>query len=186
MMVYMIEDTVMNLPFLMIKQIKIAIGKVRSQVCMPYGMIFTLIFMKAGIDLEGKDCKTLKYTNFYNIHTLHRTKFRKEGDIWVREIKGAQPDASRSSSFSPSNSVESCSPRPVVGSSFLAPASTSRLVAREHHPGPSISPHTLAMTHTFSTEGIINLIMDRMGSMLANLKYHILKGHDTLLEDTQR
>ena len=67
---------------------KIAIEKSKSQACLPYGMVFTLIFMEAGIDLEEEDCKTLKHTNFYNIHTLHCMKFRKKDDVWVREVEG--------------------------------------------------------------------------------------------------
>ena len=63
-MVHMVKGTTMNLPFMMIEQMKIAVEKSKSQACLPYGMVFTLIFMKAGIDLDGEDCKALKHTDF--------------------------------------------------------------------------------------------------------------------------
>ena len=186
MMVHMIEGTAMNLSFLMIEQIKIAAGKARIQACLPYGMVFTLIFMKVDIDLKGEDCKTLKHTDFYNIHTLHHMRLRKEGDVWVRRVEGAQSDAFGSSSSSPSNSAEPSSPVLVAGPSSPAPAPTLGSVAGEHHPGPLVSPHTLAMTHTFFAKGIIDQIMDRMESIFADFKSQILHSHDILLKDTQR
>ena len=80
-MVHLVEETAMNLFFMMIEQIKTAAGKSNSQVCLSYGTVFTLIFREAGIDLDGKDFRSLKHTDHYTIHSLHRMKFRKEGDV---------------------------------------------------------------------------------------------------------
>ena len=78
----------MNLPFMIIEQIKSATGESKTKAYLPYGMVFTLIFVDAEIDLDGEDFKSLTHIDYYTIYTLHRMKYQKVGDEWVKEIEG--------------------------------------------------------------------------------------------------
>lgn len=68
-MYYLIEGKPINLPFLMLSQIKEVAKK--SRACVPYEMIFTLIFQEFGIDYTRKDARRLLHANRYNEHSLH-------------------------------------------------------------------------------------------------------------------
>ena len=141
---------------------KNAVGKSKSQACLPYGMVFTMIFREAGIELDGENCKPLKHTDYYSIHTLNRMKFHKEGDEWIREGEEEQPEeVSGSSSSSPSDSTEPSSLAPDAGPSSPAlataplsppPTLTPASVADEHH----CASLTHTMPHTFSVEGVMD------------------------------
>ena len=72
----------------MIEQIKTAIEKSITKACLPYGMVFTLIFRETGIDLDGEDYQSLKHADYYSIQTLHCMKFEKVKNEWVRQIEG--------------------------------------------------------------------------------------------------
>lgn len=65
----------MNFTFLMLEQNKEATKK--SIACLPYGMVFTLIFSKFRVSLEGEDAKRLLHTNHYNELSLHRIGYHK-------------------------------------------------------------------------------------------------------------
>lgn len=54
----------MDMPFMMLEKIKDAAK--RSRACLFYGMVFTLIFIKFGVGLEGDDLKRMMHTNYYN------------------------------------------------------------------------------------------------------------------------
>ena len=85
-----------------------------------------------------------------------------------------QPDVSGSPSFFPSDSVEPSFPASTAGPSSPTLALTLASMTGEHHPEPSVSLHTPAMTHSFSTEKIIDQIMDRMSRMLEDFMSQIL------------
>ena len=70
-MVYMVEGTALNLPYMMIEQIRCTAGRFKTKAYLPYGMVFTLIFIDAEIDLEGEDFQSITHINFYTIHSLY-------------------------------------------------------------------------------------------------------------------
>ena len=118
-MVHMVEGTAMNLSFMMLEQIKSTAGKAKTKACLPYDMVFTLVFVDAGIDLDGEDFKSLTHTDYYTIHTLHRMKYQKVGDELVRKVQATQPHDSESSFSSPSDFAESSSPAPALDPHLL-------------------------------------------------------------------
>ena len=69
-----IKEETINLPFIMMSQIKETIRKVKT--CLPYGMVFTLLFQTAYIDLNGKDGKELHHTDTYSIKSLIRMGYQ--------------------------------------------------------------------------------------------------------------
>lgn len=71
----------MNLSFLMLGQIKEATK--RSRACLPYGMVFTLIFIKFGVSLDGEDAKRLLHIDHYNQRSLQRMGYINVDDKWV-------------------------------------------------------------------------------------------------------
>ena len=100
-------------------------------------------------------------------------------------IEGVQRDVSGSPSSFPSDSVEPSFPASTAGPSSPTLALTLASMTGEHHPEPSVSLHTPAMTHSFSVEEIVDQIMDQMSRMFANFKSQILQSHDVLQEFTQ-
>ena len=50
-----IKEEAINLPYIMISQMKETTRKANT--CLPYGMVFTLLFEVAHIDLNGEDGK---------------------------------------------------------------------------------------------------------------------------------
>ena len=67
---YMIQGIKMNLPAMMLQNIKDVAN--RSRTCLPYAMVFTLIFRDSLVDLEGEDYKEMVYTDYLNAGTLHK------------------------------------------------------------------------------------------------------------------
>ena len=75
MMVLLVGGTPMNLPSMMIESV---VGRLKEKAYLPYDMIFTLLFINVGIDLDGEDPKSLTHTNYYTIQSLHWIKFGKK------------------------------------------------------------------------------------------------------------
>ena len=67
-----------------------------GKACLPYSMVFPLIFIQARIDLDGKDFKSLNHTDYYTVHSLHRMGYQKVNDQWVKEVEGIPGQASGS------------------------------------------------------------------------------------------
>ena len=65
-----IKGKAINLPFIMLSQMKETTRKVN--ICLPYGMVFMLIFEAAHIDLSGEDSKQLYHTDTYTAKSLIR------------------------------------------------------------------------------------------------------------------
>ena len=78
---YLSKNQPINLSYLMINQIKEAARKVRA--CLPYGMVFILIFEEFRVDCTGEDTKRLLHTNRYTERTLHRMGNHKMDGRWV-------------------------------------------------------------------------------------------------------
>ena len=70
----LIEGEVLNLPYIMLCQMKETIRKVKTY--LPYRMVFTLLFQVAGIDLIGEDCKALHHTDTYSAKSLQRMGYQ--------------------------------------------------------------------------------------------------------------
>ena len=151
-------------------------------------MVFTLIFIDAGIDLDGEDFKSLTHTDDYTVHSLHRMGYQKVNDQWVWEAEGILDQASGSSSFL-SDSIGPSSLAPTVGPSLLAPALTPALVVGEHLPHALVSPHTPFMHHGLNSERVVEKITKKMGVMFADLNtryFKVLRSIRNLLRDSMR
>ena len=85
---YLSKGQPINLPYLMINQMKEAARKMRF--CLSYGMVFTLIFEEFGVDFTGEDAKRLLHTDRYTERTLHRMGIHKVEGRWVRRVSGQQ------------------------------------------------------------------------------------------------
>lgn len=74
-MYHLIEGSSINFPGLMLVLIREAAGKVK--VCLPYGMVLTLVFGVFNVSLEMESFKKLQsYDEYYN-WTLHRMGHQK-------------------------------------------------------------------------------------------------------------
>lgn len=62
---YLMKGKPINLPFFMLSKIKEAIKK--SRACLPYRMVFALIFIELGVDNSGEDAK-----KFYTLTEIMR------------------------------------------------------------------------------------------------------------------
>ena len=68
-----IKGESINLPFIMMNQMKETTRKAHT--CLPYGMVFTLIFEVAHINLSGEDSKQLHHTDTYSVKSLNRMRY---------------------------------------------------------------------------------------------------------------
>lgn len=71
----------MNLSGLMLVLMREAADKV---VCLPHGMVLTLVFEDFSISLEEESFKKLQSHNEYYDQTLHKIGYRKMSGHWVR------------------------------------------------------------------------------------------------------
>ncbi|EHA8586206.1 hypothetical protein COCNU_scaffold000057G000010 [Cocos nucifera] len=113
-MFLMVTETPICFPSLMLQQLKDTASK--SKACLPYGMIFSLIFKDFQVNLECEDFKKLAHTDYINEETLNRMKFVKKDDNWMRANEHAtiKPEEHRSPPPPPS---------PFAGPSFTTPRS---------------------------------------------------------------
>ena len=148
-----------------------------------YEMVFTLIFREASIDLDGKDCQSLKHADYYSMQTLHCMKFEKVRNEWVRQVEGVQSEIegeqfkdSESSEWSSSFDYAQAPPPALATGPFTLPpppVPTPTFVVDEHHPAVPRMPYIV------STEGFFDQIFDRMGgcSKISRLKSYRAKKH---------
>ena len=52
----------------------------KARACLPYGMVFTLLFEEFGVDCTGEDAKRLLHTDRYTEKSLHRMGIQKVED----------------------------------------------------------------------------------------------------------
>lgn len=88
-MYHLINGTTVNLPIVMMEQMKEAI--VRFRACLPYAMVLTLIIRELGISLDSEISQTLMHTDYYNKQSLHQIRYRKVEDHLIRRISGQEP-----------------------------------------------------------------------------------------------
>ena len=67
----------------MLNQMKEAAKGKRA--CLPYGMVFTLIFNEFGVSLEGEIAKKLLHTDTYNEKSLLRMGYIKRDNTWMKK-----------------------------------------------------------------------------------------------------
>ena len=67
-MEYLIKGEAINLPYIMLCQMRETVRKVKT--CLRYGMVFTLLFQDANIDLTREDGKALQHTDTYSVKSL--------------------------------------------------------------------------------------------------------------------
>lgn len=92
---HLIEGHSISLPFLMLSQINEA-GR-KQQACLPYGMIFTLVFEKFGVDCTSEDAKKLLHTDRYKERSLHQMGYQKVDGHQIKCVSGQR--SARSDSF---------------------------------------------------------------------------------------
>ena len=56
--------------------------------CLPYGMVFTLLFQDANIDLTEEDEKALHHTNTYSAKSLQRMGYHFSDGSWKKKVLG--------------------------------------------------------------------------------------------------
>ena len=75
-----------NLPFIMIGQMKETIRKAKT--CLPYGTVFILLFQNVHIDLSEEYIKELHHSDTYSIKYLMRMGYHLSDGHWKRKILG--------------------------------------------------------------------------------------------------
>ena len=68
-----IKGEAINLSYIMISQMKKTTRKANT--CLPYGMVFTLLFEAVHIDLDGEDGKQLHHSDTYSTKSLMRMRY---------------------------------------------------------------------------------------------------------------
>ena len=83
---YLAKGHPVNLPYLMMSQMKEVARK--SRACLPYGMVFILLFEEFGVDCTDEDAKRLLHTDRYTKKSLHQMGIQKVEGRWIRNILG--------------------------------------------------------------------------------------------------
>ena len=68
----------------------------KANTCLPYGMVFTLIFKAAHINLSGEDSRQLHHTDTYIAKSLIRMEYHLSNGQWRKKISGQRADTSSS------------------------------------------------------------------------------------------
>ena len=89
-----IKGEPINLPFIMMNQMKKTTRKANT--CLPYGMVFTLIFEAAHINLSGEDNRQLHHTDTYTAKSLIGMGYHLSNGQWRKKISAQRADTSSS------------------------------------------------------------------------------------------
>ena len=123
-----IKGEAINLPFIMMGQNKETIR--RAKICLPYGMVFTLLFQTTHIDLSGKDEKKLHHSDTYSAKSLMRMGYHLSDGHWKRKVLGEKV---KSSSESSSEDEETEEQQPNVEFVTTAEASVQEAEVQEEN-----------------------------------------------------
>ena len=82
----LIKREAINLPYIMMCQMRETIRKAKT--CLPYGMVFTLLFQVANIDLTEEDGKALHHTDTYSSKSLIRMGYHFSDGHWKKKVLG--------------------------------------------------------------------------------------------------
>ncbi len=85
-MEHVIQGIPLNLPAMMIRQMREAIYK--SRVFLPYGMILILVFRQHDISVEGEISRHLLFTDTYTTRSLVRMGYEKVNGQWCMQEQG--------------------------------------------------------------------------------------------------
>ena len=58
----------------------------KAKTCLPYGMVFILLFQTANIDLTREDGKALHHTNTYSVKSLIRMGYHFFDGQWKKKV----------------------------------------------------------------------------------------------------
>ena len=81
-----IKGEPINLPYIMLSQMKKIVRKANT--CLSYGMVFTLLFEAAHVDLEGEDGRQLHHSDTYSTKSLMRMGYHLSNGQWKKKISG--------------------------------------------------------------------------------------------------
>ena len=81
-----IKGEPINLLYIMLSQMKETVRKANT--CLPYGMVFILLFEAAHVDLEGEDGRQLYHTDMYSTKSLIRMGYHLSNGQWKKKILG--------------------------------------------------------------------------------------------------
>ena len=87
-----IKGEAINLSYIMISQMKETTRKANT--CLPYGMVFSLLFEVAHVNLEGEDSRLLHHTDTYSIKSLIRMEYHLLNGQWKKKISRQRADKS--------------------------------------------------------------------------------------------
>jgi len=91
---HVIDGEALNLPHIMLLQMKEAVRKVKAY--LPYGMVLTLFFQASRVNLNGEDGRPLHHTDTYSSKSLQRMGYQLTEGAWRK--KGSDLRAIGSSS----------------------------------------------------------------------------------------
>ena len=89
-----IKGEAINLPYIMISQMKKTTRKANT--CLPYGMVFILLFKDAHVNLEGEDSRQLHHTDTYSTKSLIRIGYHLSNGQWKKKNSGQRANKSSS------------------------------------------------------------------------------------------
>ena len=81
-----IKGEAINLSYIMISQMKETTRKANT--CLPYGMVFTLLFKATNVNLEGEDSRQLHHIDTYSTKSLIRMGYHLSNGQWKKKNLG--------------------------------------------------------------------------------------------------
>ena len=58
----------------------------KVKACLSYGMVFTLLFEEAGVDLTNEIGKPLHHFDTYSFNSLKRMGYKLQEGIWIKKV----------------------------------------------------------------------------------------------------
>ena len=89
-----IKGEAVNPSYIMLSQMKETIRKANT--CLPYGMVFTLLFEAAHINLDDEDSRQLHHSDTYSTKSLIRMGYHLSNRQWKKKISRQRADKSSS------------------------------------------------------------------------------------------
>ena len=106
-----VKEEPINLPFIMMNQIKETTRK--ANICLPYGMAFTVIFEAAHINLSGEDKKEPHHTDTYTAKSLIRMGYSKVDGEWKKKDLQEVSSSSEQEEDTEEEHVHTAEPAPI-------------------------------------------------------------------------
>ena len=90
----LIKGEAINLPSIMIGQMMETTRKANT--CLPYGMVFTLLFQATHIDINDEDGRKLHHSDTYSAKSLIRMGYHLSNGQWKKKVSRQKDDKSSS------------------------------------------------------------------------------------------